>query len=652
MLRRRGGPRSEAVRLACLDQVNRAELRSAPFAIPSAVLLAIIFGTAVPLANRVVFVLLVSVAAVCQLAIARDYLARRAHDQPIHLWWAGRAAAAANGMAWASVPLIAFPPADRVELRIVYLLFVCGVAATAAIGTAAERSYFYAYEMPLLVVTTVTFFASPDRITHLISFAIPLYFAVLAFLHHDVHHVVVSELELREQNDETNRRLVAANERLTMLAARDHLTGLVSRAAFMDMVEVAVASARRSHTTIGVLYFDLDRFKVVNDSLGHSAGDELLVQVAARVRRALRPHDVLARLGGDEFTVLLDRLGDPYEAVAVAERVQEGFRVPFEVAGRRLSITASLGIATTIHPDDRAEDLLKHADTAQYRAKEGGRSRIEVFDIEFRDALARRLDDEEALRDALEAGRITAWYQPIVELATGRVASVEALARWEHPELGVLEAPEFVPLAEESGMITGVDEAVLRAAVAGRVRLAAARVDPSFRVWCNVSARLLTRGEPASRLAALLARAGCAPEGMGIEITETAIIRDVDAAGRQLAAARAQGVQVALDDFGTGNASLMLLRQLAIDAVKIDRSFVAHLGVDPTDTVIVQNVVRLARDLGLGVVGEGVESADQARLLAELGCRHAQGYLWSPAVPLDDLVEMVAVRVAPGTGSA
>jgi diguanylate cyclase (GGDEF)-like protein len=647
MFRRRGEPRSEAVRLACLDQVNRASRRSALFGIPSAALLAVILSDSVPSSRLVAFVALVSVADVLQFVAAGWYVRRRKRGEPVPAAWIGPATAAGLGLAWASIPLIAFPPPGRVDLRIVYLLFVCGVSATTAIGTAARRSYFYAAQVPLLTITTAAFFLSPERVTHLVSFAIPVYFVVLAFLHDEVHTVVVSELLLQERNDEANRRLRNANERLTELAMRDHLTGLASRAAFVEMLELAASAARRSRATIGVLYFDLDRFKIVNDSLGHGAGDDLLVEVAGRVRRALRPHDVLARLGGDEFTVLLDQLGDPYEAVAVAERVQDAFAVPFELAGRRVTITASIGIATNIHEDDGAEELLRHADAAQYRAKEGGRSRIEVFDIEFRESLARRLDDEQELRDALDAEQITAWYQPIVDLATGRIVGAEALARWRHPDLGVLEAPHFVPLAEEAGVVTRVDEAVLRAAVAGRVRLGAANVDPSFRVWCNVSARQLTRGEPASRLAALLDRTGCAPHGMGIEITETAVLPDVEAAAHQIALARGQGVRVALDDFGTGNSSLTLLRELAIDSVKIDRSFVADLGLDPIDTAIVRNVAALARDLGLSVVGEGVETPAQARLLDELGCGHAQGFLWSPAIPLDQFVPLLARPVAP-----
>jgi diguanylate cyclase (GGDEF)-like protein len=641
MLQRRGEPRSEAVRLACLDTVNRGEFRSALFGFPAATLLAVIFGASVPVANRIAFIVCVSVADVAMFLVAWHYLRRRRRGERIGSFWQGPACAFAIGCAWATVPLIAFPPADSVELRMVYLLFVCGVSATSAIGTAAERSYFYGAQVPLLTIATVAFWCSPERVTHLTSYAIPVYFIVLAFLHHEVHTVVVSELVLKERNDETNRRLVDANERLTELAMRDHLTGLASRAAFVEMLELASAAARRSSATIGVLYFDLDRFKVVNDSLGHAAGDDLLVQVATRVRRALRPSDVLARLGGDEFTVLLDQLARPREAVLVAERVQDAFSAPFELAGRRVTVTASIGIATNTHDDDGAEELLRHADAAQYRAKEGGRNRIEVFDHEFRDSLARRLDDEQALREALDADQITAWYQPLVDLGSGRIVGAEALARWIHPTAGTLEAPAFVPLAEESGMIVRIDEAVLRAAVSGRVRIGAERVDPTFRVWCNVSARQLTRGEPAARLAALLERTGCAPGGMGIEITETAVLPDVDAAARQIAAARAQGVRVALDDFGTGNSSLTLLRELDIDSVKIDRSFVADLGVDPIDTAIVRNVAALACDLGLSVVGEGVETPAQARLLAQLGCGHGQGYLWSEAVPLDRFLALL-----------
>jgi diguanylate cyclase (GGDEF)-like protein len=455
-------------------------------------------------------------------------------------------------------------------------------------------------------------------------------------MHHEVHSVVVSELRLREENEEATANVREANTRLAKQALRDELTGLPNRAAFGDQLERAVSAARRDGTKVGVLYFDLDHFKFVNDSLGHGAGDALLVEVAHRVQSIMRTHDMFARLGGDEFTMLLDRLHDGAEAVMIAQRVADAFEAPFELLGRRFNASASIGIATNLNPDDDAEALLSNADAAQYRAKERGRNRIEIFDVEFREAIQRRLENEQELREALANNEIIAWYQPEVELRTGRIVAAEALARWAHPD-GMREASTFVPLAEEAGLVFAIDAAVGRDAAQARAELAANGIGGDMRIWCNVSANQLTRVQPTERLVGLLERLGCDPHLIGVEITETAILPDVEAAAREITAARKLGIKVALDDFGTGHSSLTLLRKLPIDKVKIDQTFVAELTHDPRVVAIVRSVINLATDLGLDVVAEGVETAEQARLLSELGCQYAQGYLWARAMPLGAL---------------
>ena len=476
----------------------------------------------------------------------------------------------------------------------------------------------------MLGLVMIRCLSSGERVTTLLGLAVPIYFVVMASLHHEVHTVVVKELELRERNDETNARLVEANTRLTELAMRDPLTGLANRAAFIEHLERAVASARRKDTKIGVLYFDIDRFKVVNDSLGHAAGDELLTDVAHRVTDLLRTNDVLARLGGDEFTICLDGVESVAQAVVVARRIADAFIPPFRVAGRSLNVSASIGVATNYHVDDGAETLLSHADVAQYRAKQNGRNRVEVFDVELRESIQRRVDDEQELRDALALGQIVAYYQPQFDLVTRAIVGAEALARWKHPERGVLAAGAFVPLAEESGIVFALDGKIIGDAVNARVRLRDQGLDDSFRIWCNISARQLARGAPAEQLTALLARAGCSPSAIGIELTETAVLPDVHAAAVHIGQARRLGVTVALDDFGTGHSSLTLLRSLEIDAVKIDRSFVQDITYDSTDAAIVRSVILLAHDLGLNVVAEGVETEEQAEMLVQLGCRRAR----------------------------
>jgi len=627
------------VRQACDDQVNRALRRSALLGIPASSLLALIIGASVPLANRIAFVMFVSVADIVTFIGANWYLARRKRGDVLRQYWFGAFSTALIGLAWASMSVIALPDARHTDLRAVYLLFVCGASATYVVGSAARRLYFYASQVPMLGVVAVAFFLSGDRSTVLLAFAVPIYFGVMTSLHQEVHAVVISELQLKESNSEATVRLREANGRLVRQASRDDLTGLANRSAFMESLQQAAAAARRDGNTIGVLYFDIDRFKVVNDSLGHGVGDLLLAKVASRLQGVMRSQDLLARLGGDEFTLLLDRIHGRAEAIAIAERVAAAFGDPFEVGGRRFNISASIGIATNLDPADDAETLLTYADAAQYRAKQRGRNRIEEFDAELRESIQRRLGDEQELRDALTAGDIVAWFQPEVDLHTGRIVGAEALARWVHAERGLLHAAAFVPLAEEAGLVYGLDDTIVQSAVEARAALPISDVDADFRVWCNISAGQFTRARPIERLTALLERTGCAANLIGLEITETAILPDVQAAALEIASARELGIKIALDDFGTGHSSLTLLRSLPIDRVKIDQTFVSELGRDARATAIVRGVVTLAKDLGLEVVAEGVETAAQAELLGELGCQFAQGYLWAGAMPAAQLAQ-------------
>jgi diguanylate cyclase (GGDEF)-like protein len=616
--------------------VNRALRRTTLLGIPAAILLAMILGPSVPTSHRVAFVLFVAVGDLLTFFGSWRYLARRRGGQVIAHDWFGPFSAVVVALAWASVALFALPSADHIDLRAVYLLFVCGASASSVVGTSARRLYYYASQIPMLGPIAIVFISQNNHVTRMLGLAIPIYFVVMTAMHSEVHSVVVSELQLREENEEASARLREANVRLARQALSDALTGLPNRAAFSEQLERAVAASRRDGTTIGVVYFDIDHFKFVNDSLGHRTGDELLVEVARRVQTVMRRQDMFARLGGDEFTMLLDRLHDPAEALAIAERVAGSFAAPFEISGRRFNVSASIGIATNLNETDDADALLSNADAAQYRAKQGGRDRIEVFDVEFRHSIRRRLEDEQELREAITDGEIIAWYQPEVDLHTGRIVGAEALARWAHPG-GLREARTFVPLAEESGLVFALDAAVGVNALRSRAALAATGIGDDLRFWCNVSAGQLTRAHPAERLEVALGRTGCDPNHIGIEITETAVLLDTEAAAREIAAARKLGIKVALDDFGTGHSSLTLLRSLPIDKVKIDQTFVRELATDARVVAIVGSVIRLAGDLGLEVVAEGVETTEQARLLGELGCNFAQGYLWARAMPINAL---------------
>jgi diguanylate cyclase (GGDEF)-like protein len=645
------GALSEQVRSACADQVNRALRRTSLLGIPGSALLAFILGSSVPASHRVAFVVLVSFADIAMFVGSGRYLARRRNGETVDGYWFGPLSTAMVSAAWGSVAVIGLPGAAHDDLRAVYLIFVCATSATYVVGASARRLYYYASQIPMLGIVTITFLLQSDNATRLLGCAVPIYFAVMTSMHQEVHNVVVSELELREQNEASSVSLREANGRLEKQALRDTLTALPNRAAFSDQLDRAASAARRDGSIIGVLYFDVDRFKFVNDSLGHRSGDELLVEIAQRVQLAMRGHDLLARMGGDEFTMLLDRLHSPAEAVAIAERVVDAFARPFELSGRRLNVSASIGIATNLNPEDDAETILSNADAAQYRAKQRGRNRIEVFDAELRDTIRRRLENEQELRDAIANDDIGAWYQPEVDLRSGRFVAAEALARWHHAD-GIREAGTFVPLAEDAGLIYAIDAVVGRLAAEAGAALARTGTDDNFRIWCNVSANQLTRNQPTDRLATLLERVGCDPHRIGIEITETAILPDIETAAREITAARKLGIKVALDDFGTGHSSLTLLRRLPIDKVKIDQTFVRELTRDNRVVAIVRNVINLAADLGLDVVAEGVENPEQARVLGELGCNYAQGYLWARAMPLGDLTQQLRDQAAATVPSA
>lgn len=634
------GARVDALLAACTDHAYRAMHSSTLLGIPGVLLLAWVLAPAASLTRRLILVVVVTAAELANFFVSGAALRARRDGARVHAW-PGLVVSACSGASWALPALLTFPGSDHVALRATYLVFVCAVSATNVVSTAAQRSWFYALHAVMLTPICAVFLLGDDRTTRMLGFAVPVFLGCMVALHRDVERIVVSEIELRGRHEHAATELAEANRALTQRTRHDDLTGLANRVSFMEHLSRTVDAARRSGAVVGVLYFDLDRFKIVNDSLGHAVGDELLCQVALRVNDVLRGHDVFARLGGDEFTVCLDRLGDSYEAILVARRIVEVLGAPFEIDGRRIHVTASVGVATNLHRGDDAEALLGHADVAQYRAKEHGRNRVETFDIELRETIERRIDTEQALRDAIAANEITAWFQPLVDMHTGAVVGAEALARWVHPTRGLIVAPEFIPLAEESGLIFPIDARVVAQTVDARVRLASLGVAPEFRIWCNVSARLVSRGEPADRLAALLRRTGCDPRGIGIEITETAVLPDREAVARQITTLHEIGVECSLDDFGTGYSSLTLLQTLPIDAVKIDREFVRDLGIDPTDTAIVRSLVRLASDLGLDVVAEGVETQEQADLLLAMGCRYAQGYLWSPAVPLDELVTVL-----------
>jgi diguanylate cyclase (GGDEF)-like protein len=412
-------------------------------------------------------------------------------------------------------------------------------------------------------------------------------------------------------------------------AVHDALTGLPNRTLFADRVQHALAGARRRGTRVAVLFCDLDNFKVVNDSLGHHAGDELLVLVAERLREMLRATDTVARFGGDEFGILLEDVASERDAMLVAEQVIAVFQQPFQLAAGTHVVSGSIGIALSGAAADSPADLVRDADAAMYRAKLGGRNGYEVFDEGMRARAVQRMSVESDLRGALERDELRLVFQPIVSLADGHVLGAEALIRWQHPERGLLGPGEFITVAEESGLIVPIGDWVLASAC----REAAAWVaEQPLMVSVNLSPRQVSP-RLIDAVAAAITDSGLDPDLLALEITEGVLLGDSDASRGTLKALKALGVHLVLDDFGTGYSSLGYLKRLPLDGIKIDRSFVDGLGTDADDSAIVSAVAGMANSLGLTLIAEGVESLAQVKELQQLACQRAQGFHF--ARPMD-----------------
>jgi diguanylate cyclase (GGDEF)-like protein/PAS domain S-box-containing protein len=429
-------------------------------------------------------------------------------------------------------------------------------------------------------------------------------------------------------------------------ATRDPLTGLANRTLLLDHLATVLPGGVGGPSATAVLFCDLDRFKVVNDSLGHAAGDVLLSLVGERLAAVLRPGDLLARPGGDEFVVVCEELPGPDAARGVAERLVAALRAPFPLLGQDVVVTASIGVVTTAGAAT-AEELLRYADLAMYRAKEQGNGGYAVFDEGLRDHIQQRLRTESGLRRALAGDELRVHYQPIVELASGRVTGAEALVRWQPPGQALVPPADFVPLAEDTGLIVPLGDRVLREAC--RQAAAWARADAGAApatMSVNVSARQLRHPELVAGIEQALAAAGLPPHRLTLELTESVLAQDADQTVRLLARVKELGVRIAIDDFGTGYSSLAYLRSFPVDVLKIDKRFVDRLGATEADDAIIATVIRLGQALGLDVVAEGVETAEQAALLTALGCSHAQGYHFARPAPAGERGPQLRVAAA------
>ncbi len=422
-------------------------------------------------------------------------------------------------------------------------------------------------------------------------------------------------------------------QRLVHTAFHDPLTDLPNRLLFLDRLGLCVSRAKRHPDYMfAVLYMDLDRFKMINDSMGHALGDQLLVEVGRRLQTSLRDTDTVSRLGGDEFAVLMDDIRQVSDVSHAVQRVRDQFLLPMNLDGREVFSTASIGVALSAPGYQTAEDLLRDADTAMYRAKSGGEGRHEVFDKSMHEQAVRLLKIETDLRRAIERKELRLHYQPIMSLHTGLLAGFEALVRWQHPDLGLLSPNEFVPVAEQSNLIIGVTQAVLQEACA-QAQIWRAQFPPDFQfsISVNVPARYLMKPDLVQDISALIADCNLPPEYLRLEMTESGIMEDPETASHALSRLSEIGVKTYIDDFGTGYSSLSYLSNLPVHALKIDRDFVSKLDVDERNSMIVRSVVALAHNLGLKVIAEGVETPRQLDYLKALKCQFGQGFLFSPA---------------------
>ena len=445
-----------------------------------------------------------------------------------------------------------------------------------------------------------------------------------------------------QQSEEINqfpKRL----EQLTRQAFRDPLTNLPNRALFMDRLSHGLTRAQRRHEHLAVLFLDLDRFKVVNDTLGHSVGDQLLVEVSYRLGTALRPGDTVARLGGDEFGILLEDVADAETAETIAVRIEEGLGKPYPFEGREVFVTASIGIALSSAKLATPEEVLRDADLAMYHAKAKGKARHEVFDGSMGAPALDRMDLEMDLRSAISRHEFRLHYQPILRLDTGKIAEVEALIRWQHDKRGLLQPDDFIGLTEETGLIVPIGQWVLaEACKQARTWQTEYPSSPPLVMSVNLSAKQFQHPQLVEEITQALRETGLAPSCLKLEITESTVMHDAPATLAKLRELKELGVRLAIDDFGTGYSSLGYLKRFPVDTLKIDRSFVKGLSRESGDSAIVRAVVTVAKSLNMDVTAEGVETEGQLTELKVLGCDQGQGFLFARPVSAERVAPLLA----------
>jgi diguanylate cyclase (GGDEF)-like protein len=441
-----------------------------------------------------------------------------------------------------------------------------------------------------------------------------------------------------EKLEGTSKELKESREHFRHAAFHDVLTGLPNRSLFSEHLRIALERARQNEEYLFcVLFLDLDRFKNINDSLGHPCGDELLILVARRLEGCIRQTDMVARFGGDEFAILLDAIENPSDAIRVAEKVQQEISAPFKLHNQDAVTTASIGVALSTSDYSEAEDMIRDADTAMYRAKDQGKARYEIFDTAMHTRAVTLLRLESDLRRALQREELCVYYQPIVSIASGELQGFEALVRWQHPERGLISPDQFIAVAEETGLILSLGLSVLREACRQlRTWQQRSLSDRNLTISVNLSAKQLSQSDLIEKVEQVLTESGIDPWQLKLEITETVVMENAELAAITLARLRGLGVRLSIDDFGTGYSSLSYLNRFPVDTLKIDRSFITTLKQGDENVEIVKTIVMLAGNLGMQVIAEGIETADQLQQLRLLKCQYGQGYLFSKPLAATD----------------
>lgn len=635
-----------------------------------------------------------------RIALVLKYRSTRVTPADAHTW--GKrfiAGLALNGAAWGSIGLLPFSAVSLAHQ--VFLAFVLGgMAAGAAATFSARKEGYLAFSIPALVPLVIRFLLAGDQFHYAMGGMIFLFGFLLWKVSQYNYQVNMTSLLLRfeniqmidrlqctkEETEELNRKLLAEidakqrveaelrnhRDQLEKLVAErtsdlkrtneqlraeiiereqaqeiirqqtyyDPLTGLPNKALFMDRLDLETAQAKRLGRMLAVFFIDLDRFKQINDSLGHAAGDLLIRQVAERLSTCIRENDTLARIGADEFTMILPLIAHTDDTVHIAEKILALFQEPFTIDHQTLHITASIGISMYPHDGRVPELLLKNADIAMYHAKEEGRNNFQFFDAALNLRAIERLLLENRLRESIDRGELVVYYQPQIDISTRQIVCAEALVRWQHPELGLLKPQQFIPTAEETGLITKIDEWMLRT-VCSQIMEWSRKGLASPCISVNLSARQFQHGNVARLVADVLSTTGADPKLLSIEITETIAMHDTELTARTLAALISMGIHVAIDDFGTGYSALSYLKQLPLHKIKIDQSFIKDLTRDADYQAIVAAVIGLAHTLKLRVLAEGVESEEQLEFLRLHNCDEIQGNIFSAPLPAEEFIALL-----------